>query len=102
MRVRSRAGHGATGSCVARRERANEHEVECMKLAGQVALVTGSGQRMGRAILLALAEAGANVVVNSVTNREAMEQTAEEARTHGVKAIACLADVRDRAAVDKM
>jgi 3-oxoacyl-[acyl-carrier protein] reductase len=73
-----------------------------MKLAGQVALVTGSGQRMGKAIVLALAEAGATVVVNSVSNREAMEKTAEEARSHGVKAIGCLADVRDRGAVDRM
>jgi 3-oxoacyl-[acyl-carrier protein] reductase len=73
-----------------------------MALAGQVALVTGSGRNMGKAIALALADAGANMVVNSVSDREAMEKTADEIRDKGVKAIAYLADVRDRAAVDRM
>jgi 3-oxoacyl-[acyl-carrier protein] reductase len=73
-----------------------------MALAGQVALVTGSGRNMGRAIALAMAEAGADVVVNSVSNQEAMEQTAADVRATGRKAIACLADVRDRASVDRM
>ena len=73
-----------------------------MPLAGQVALVTGSGRNMGRAIALALADAGADVVVNSVSNREAMEQTASDIRALGRNAIACLADVRDRSAVDRM
>jgi 3-oxoacyl-[acyl-carrier protein] reductase len=73
-----------------------------MALAGQVALVTGSGRMMGRAILLGFARAGADVVVNAVSDRDAMERTADEARALGVKAIACLADVRDREAVDAM
>jgi 3-oxoacyl-[acyl-carrier protein] reductase len=73
-----------------------------VKLAGQVALVTGSGRNMGRAIALALAQNGADVVINGVSNREALEQTVEEARALGVKAIGCLADVRDREAVDRM
>jgi 3-oxoacyl-[acyl-carrier protein] reductase len=73
-----------------------------MKLAGQVALVTGSGRNMGRAIVLAYAQAGAHVVVNAVSDREALERTAAEARAHGVKALACLADVRDRNAVEAM
>lgn len=73
-----------------------------MELAGQVALVTGSGRRMGRAIALGFAAAGANVVINAVADREAMERTAEDARALGVKAVACLADIRDRAAVAAM
>ena len=72
-----------------------------MKLAGNVALVTGSGQRMGKAIVLALAEAGANVVVNAVSNREAMDKTAEEARTHGVQAIGCRVVLRAVAALQQ-
>ncbi len=73
-----------------------------MKLAGNVALVTGWGRRMGRAIALAFAANGANVVINAVSDRAAMQQTVADARALGVRAIGCLADVRDRAAVDAM
>ncbi len=73
-----------------------------MALAGKVALVTGSGRNIGRAIALALAEAGADVVVNARSNREEAESVAEEARRTGVKAIACLADVSDQGAVRAM
>jgi 3-oxoacyl-[acyl-carrier protein] reductase len=67
-----------------------------------VALVTGSGQRLGRVIALALAQAGADVVVNGVSNRAALDQTAGEVRALGVRAAACLADVSDRTAVNRM
>jgi 3-oxoacyl-[acyl-carrier protein] reductase len=73
-----------------------------MKLAGNVALVTGSGRRMGRAMALALARNGANVVINAVADREAMERTVADARALGVKAIGCLADIRDRPAIEAM
>ncbi len=70
--------------------------------AGRTALVTGSGQNIGRAIALAFARGGANVVVNGHRNLAAIEAVAAEARDLGVKAIAILADVGDPAAVQSM
>jgi 3-oxoacyl-[acyl-carrier protein] reductase len=71
-------------------------------LAGRTALVTGSGQNIGRAIALALAEDGANVVINGHRKIEAIEAVAAEARALGVGAIAIRADVGDAAAVAAM
>ncbi len=71
-------------------------------LAGQVALVTGSGRNIGRAIILRLAGAGADVIVNARTNEAEAQAVAAEARALGVRATAILADVADREAVDAM
>jgi len=72
------------------------------KLTGKVALVTGSGRNIGRATVLQLAAAGANVVVNSRSNRAEADAVAQEARALGVKALAVLADVADKNQVDSM
>jgi 3-oxoacyl-[acyl-carrier protein] reductase len=73
-----------------------------MKLKNKVALVTGSGRNIGRAIALAYAREGADVVVNSRSNPKEAELVAEEARVSGVRAIATLADVSDKSQVDAM
>ena len=73
-----------------------------MSLAGRVALVTGSGRNIGRAIILRLAADGADVVVNARTNAAEADAVAAEARALGVRAIAVLGDVADRRAVDAM
>ena len=73
-----------------------------MKLAGRVALVTGSGRNIGRATVLRLAADGADVVVNARTNEAEAQAVAGEARTFGVRATAILADVADREQVDAM
>ena len=70
--------------------------------AGRTAIVTGSGQNIGRAIALAYARGGANVVINGHRNQGAIEAVAEEARSLGVEALAILADVGDPAAVQAM
>ncbi|MBI2322800.1 MAG: SDR family oxidoreductase [Chloroflexi bacterium] len=64
-----------------------------MPLEGRVALVTGAGRNIGRATALALARAGADVVVNVRQSRDEAEAVAAEARSHGVRALAVVADV---------
>jgi len=56
-------------------------------LEGRVALVTGSGRGVGRAVARLLADRGATVIVNSFHSREQGEQTAEEINAHGGRAV---------------
>jgi 3-oxoacyl-[acyl-carrier protein] reductase len=72
------------------------------KFAGKVALVTGSGRNIGRATILKLAAEGANVVVNARSNQAEADAVAQEARALGVKALPLLADVANKAQVDRM
>ncbi|MEC9446921.1 MAG: SDR family oxidoreductase [Chloroflexota bacterium] len=72
------------------------------RLEGKTALVTGSGRNIGRAIILKLAEDGANVVVNARTNKEEAEAVAAEARALGVVALPFVADVSERQQVTSM
>ena len=71
------------------------------KLAGQVAIVTGGGHGIGRAIALRFAAEGAALMLGG-TGREALEATAQEIRGSGVRATAMLADVADEAAVVRL
>jgi enoyl-[acyl-carrier protein] reductase III len=65
----------------------------------RVAVVTGAGRGIGRAIALRLAEAGAHVVVNYYVNREAAETTAAEIQSRGVRAHLVQADMKDPAQI---
>jgi glucose 1-dehydrogenase len=62
-------------------------------LVGQPALVTGANSGIGRATALGLARAGANVVVNYVTDPASAEEVAHEIESYGAKAITLQADV---------
>ena len=62
-------------------------------LEDQVALVTGGGRRIGRAIALTLGRAGAHVIVNYNRSREGAQATAREIAALGVRAVALRADV---------
>jgi len=62
-------------------------------LAGKVALVTGAGKNIGRAIALTLARDGATVVVNGRSDAAAIEAVAAEIRAAGGTATALLGDV---------
>jgi 3-oxoacyl-[acyl-carrier protein] reductase len=73
-----------------------------MELSGRVALVTGAGRNIGRAIALALAEGGAAVIVNARNNRAEAEAVAREIEAKGGRAAAALADVADAGAVQRM
>jgi 3-oxoacyl-[acyl-carrier protein] reductase len=71
-------------------------------LEGKVALVTGAGKNIGRAIALRLARDGAAVVVNGRADRAAVEAVVEEIRADGGQAIAGVADISDPQAVAAM
>ena len=71
-------------------------------LAGQVAVVTGASRGIGRAIALALAEAGARVVVNYARSREAGESVAAEVKAAGGEALAVGADVSRADEVERL
>lgn len=73
-----------------------------MELAGKTALITGGAVRVGKAITLALARAGANVVINYHSSQEEVVKTAREAEALGVRALPMRADVADRAQVETM
>jgi 3-oxoacyl-[acyl-carrier protein] reductase len=70
---------------------------ETNDLAGKVAIVTGAGRNIGRAIALQLAEAGAAVVVNVRANKSEAETVAREIKEAGGKAIVVIGDVTDPA-----
>ena len=65
------------------------------ELAGQNAVVTGSTSGIGRAIALALADAGANILVHGRRSMQAAESVAGECRLKQVDALCFLADLRD-------
>jgi len=66
-----------------------------MRLGGKVAIVTGASRGIGRAIALALARGGANVVVNYRSNEKLAVEVANEISMIGRKALKVQADVRN-------
>uniref|UniRef100_A0A455SZ23 3-oxoacyl-[acyl-carrier-protein] reductase n=1 Tax=Thermosporothrix sp. COM3 TaxID=2490863 RepID=A0A455SZ23_9CHLR len=68
----------------------NEQE---LPLAGKIALVTGSGQGIGRATALHLAKAGADIVVNYRSKAQAAEETKASIEALGRRCITVQADV---------
>jgi 3-oxoacyl-[acyl-carrier protein] reductase len=72
------------------------------ELSGKVALVTGAGQNIGRAIALDLAAAGAAVAVNTRASREAADTVVREIRAAGGDAELCMADIADAVQVKEM
>ena len=67
------------------------------ELNGKVAIVTGSGRNIGRAIALALADGGATVIVNARSNKQEADTVVREIEGKGGKAVAVLGDVADPA-----
>ena len=65
------------------------------ELAGKVAVVTGAGRNIGRAIALALADGGASVVVNVRSNKDEADKVVGEIKAAGGKAVAVIGDVAD-------
>jgi NAD(P)-dependent dehydrogenase (short-subunit alcohol dehydrogenase family) len=71
------------------------------RLDGRVALVTGSGRGIGRAIALACAREGAKIGLTSRTQKE-LDQVQKEVKALGADSFALTADLMDRAAVKSM
>jgi len=72
-----------------------------MNLTGKVAIVTGSGRGIGRAIVLKLAGAGADIVVNDI-NEASLGEVVAEIKALGRKALAVPADVSSAADVTRL
>ena len=70
-------------------------------LSGKTALVAGDGRFWGKYVMVALAEAGANVVIAVKSSKE-LEEGAEEVRRLGRKAVAIPTDVTKSSQVQKM
>ena len=73
-----------------------------MRLQGRIAFVTGASRNIGRAIALAVAAEGADLVLNTRENREELEGVAAECRKAGVRVAPVLGDIGDAAAVEAM
>jgi 3-oxoacyl-[acyl-carrier protein] reductase len=81
---------------------ADSNALAGQELAGKVAIVTGAGRNIGRAIARQLAAAGASVAVNARSNQAEADAVVREIEAAGGKAMAVLADVGDAAAVEAM
>lgn len=73
-----------------------------VSLKGKTALVTGASRNIGRAVALAFAAEGADLVLNTRVNGEELEAVAAECRKAGVRVVTALADIGDAAAVQGM
>lgn len=71
-------------------------------LDGKVALITGAGKNIGRAIALRLAQDGAAIIVNGRSDQAALDGVVREIEAGGGRAIAAIGDVSDPAAVARM
>ena len=68
--------------------------LDSLSMEGKTVIVTGGGTGLGKAMALALADVGANIVV-AARRLELIEETAQEVRASGGKAIAISTDVTD-------
>jgi len=73
-----------------------------MDLTGKVAIITGSGRGIGKAIAMKLAEVGATIVINDVGDAGPAEQTVAEIKSLGRQSMAVMADVSSTADVVKL
>lgn len=72
------------------------------ELEGKVALITGAVRRNGRAIAHALARESASIVINTRRSRDEAEALRAELENSGTRALVCIADITDEAAVAQM
>jgi 3-oxoacyl-[acyl-carrier protein] reductase len=73
-----------------------------MRLEGKRALITGASRNIGRAVALAFAAEGADLVLNTRINADELEAVAADCRKAGVRVVSALADIADARAVETM
>jgi len=73
-----------------------------MQIEGRIALVTGSAQRIGRAVALALAAKGVHVVIHYQHSSEEARATVAECRRRGVRSISVRADLSRGREVERL
>lgn len=73
-----------------------------MNIQGKVALVTGGAARVGKAVTLMLARAGAHVAIDYHSSADEAQETQAQAQASGVEALAIQCDVSDLTAVREM
>ena len=73
-----------------------------MRLEGRTAFITGASRNIGRAIALAFANEGADLVLNTRVNRDELDAVAAECRKAGVRVVLVLGDIADAGAVEEM
>lgn len=78
----------------------SNHQLQ--RLKGQVAIITGASRGIGKATALALAEEGANIVVNYASNSQAADDVVNDIITQGGSAIAVKGDVSQGDEVEEM
>jgi len=72
------------------------------QLKGQSAIVTGAARGIGRAIAVALAEAGADVAMNDIGPVSTLEEVADECRSFGVRVRIAVADVGKQVEIERV
>ena len=72
-----------------------------LNLDGKIAVVTGAGRGLGRAMALALADAGCDIVASARTHPQ-IEETAELVRANGCRSLVVPTDITDPASVQAM
>src|SRR5437764_8900240 len=80
----------------------SRHMAADRPLAGQHALVTGANSGIGKAVAIALAEAGAAVAVNYIVGDDDAQAVTDRIKAGGGQAIALRADVSSEEQVDAM
>ncbi len=73
-----------------------------MRLEGKTAFITGASRNIGRAVALAFAAEGADLALNTRSNRDELDAVAEECRKAGVRVVPLLGDIADAGAVERM
>lgn len=73
-----------------------------LPLGGKVALVTGAGKNIGRAIALVLARDGATIMVNGRADKAAVDSVVGEIKAAGGSAVAAMGDVSDPAVAPRL